>query len=210
MPKINSNRACGIQVEDYSWGRWVKGTRAMLIHHGFAQDELFPGDPGAGKRVHHTTDPNGRAIDIQRASKYLFVVRREWNDEEADAFYEAEKIREEKKAEIAAAKSLIDAWPKSASSYREQVRESLDWAFRILEIYILSGARGGYRFDDIAAGRFNAITDQLRELIDTGNVLKDKALREQHVPECIAKSWSAIEAAKQDKGFQQFMGMVAK
>lgn len=86
MAAANSTRAGGIQIEDYSWGRIVKGTREVLIQHGYTLDGPFPGDPGARKTVERRTDPAGRAIAIQRKSKYIFCIRRDWNEDEAKAY----------------------------------------------------------------------------------------------------------------------------
>lgn len=198
----------GIQVDRYFWGLLVKGTREMLVQHGYTQDGLFPGDPGAKKIIERSTDPAGREIKIRRASKYLFVVRREWNEDEKTAFYEAEEKRRAKLNEIETAKKLVESWPKSAGAYREDVRKSMEFSFRMMEILVTDGVAGGYRYDDDTALKFKIIADQLRGLIENGPIVKDLALREQHLPACIANTVRATDAAKQDKTFQRFLAGV--
>jgi len=210
MAAANSTRTRGVQIDDCYWGRWVKGTRDKLIEHGYTQDVPFPGDAVVQKTVTHSTDPVGRAIKIRRASKFLFVVSRKWNEEEASAFRMVEEKRRSQRDEIERSTKLVASWPKSANAFRDEARCGVDAGLRIVEKMFRDGALGGYRYDDDTILRARLLAEKLQGLIDTGAVVKDLMLKEAHTPACIAKSVHAIDAAKQDKGFQRFMADVAK
>lgn len=210
MAAAYSTRARGIQIRDYFWGHIIEGTREMLIQHGYTLDGIFPGDPGARKTVERGTDPAGRAIKIQRRSKYIFSVERKWSEDEAAAYEVAEKKHRAKREEIERAKWVVDSWPKSAGAYREETVKAVDHCVRIMEAVVVSGFAGGYKLDDDAALRFHLIIDQLRGLVENGKIVKDFAAREAHTPACIAETVRAIDAAKRDKTFQKFMDGVAK
>lgn len=201
-----SSRASGIQVTQYYWGIIAKGTREMLIQHGFTQDSLFPGDAGAKKISLTAIDPAGRTIKINRTSKYLFDVRRHWCDEEKAAYEQ----RLEHDKEIENAKRLVASWPASPNKFREDSQFRIELGLRLMEDGFSDGRGGGYRFDDGTIDRVRFLADQLRGLVDSGTIVKDLALRELHTPACIAKSVQQADAAKRDKTFQQFMDGVKK
>ena len=211
MAAVHSTRARGIQIREFFWGCIIEGTREMLIQHGYTlEDGIFPGDPGARKTVERGIDPAGRAIKIQRRSKYIFSVNRKWTEDEAAAYEVAEEKRRAKREEIKHAKWVVDSWPKSAGAYRGQAVEAVDGCIRMMEVMVVSGCAGGYKLDDDAALRFHLISDQLRGLVENGKIVKDLAAREAHTPACMAETVRAIDAAKRDKTFQQFMDGVAK
>lgn len=207
MAEANSTRARGVQVKHTHWGIIAKGTREMLVHHEFARDGLFPGDAGAQGRQRHTdTDPAGREIRIYRKSKYQFEVWRDWSpDEEA-----AHRQQLKREREIEDAKRLVDLWPASAEKYRETVRYPLEYATGMLDNVFCSGKLGGYRYDDAAMDRAKFLLDQLRDLFETGTIVLDRTLRNEHTPACIAGTLRAVDSAKQDKTFQRFLAVVAK
>lgn len=204
MVTRNITRHRGVQVDDYFWGRLAKGTREMLIKHGFAQEGLFPGDVGAQKYRIDAKDPSGRSTSIERTSKYLFSIRRDWTGEEEAA--RKQKLEHDK--EIEGAQRLVASWPKSATAYREEMLKTMGFSLRMMEILLTTGSAGGYRYDADTSLRFNLIADQLRKLIEVGPIIKDLALREQHTPACIAKAVLAVDAAKRDKQFQRFIADV--
>lgn len=197
-----SNRASGVQVLRTDWGIIAKGTREMLVHHKFTQDGLFPGDDGAQGRQRHTdTDPAGREIRIYRRSKYQFDVWRHWTEEEKAA----RQLQEEQERVIEEAKRRVDAWPVSADKYREDVRCAFDYGVGMIDNVFCSGRMGGYRYDEAAMDRAKFLLDQLRVLFETGTIVMDRTLREEHTPKCIAGTVLAADAAKRDKAFQKFI-----
>lgn len=204
MVARNITRHRGVQVVDYFWGRIAKGTREMLVEHGYAQNGLFPGDAGAKRFMLQAEDPSGRSISIQRNSKYLFSVRLDWTDEEKAALKQKSEIDKE----IESAERLVASWPKSATAYREEMLKTMGFSLRMMEILLTTGSAGGYRYDADTSLRFNLVADQLRRLIEAGPIIKDLALREQHIPACIAKKVLAVDAAKRDKQFQRFIAEV--
>lgn len=202
-----SNRASGVRVRHTDWGIIAKGPREMLVHHKFTQDGLYPGDEGAQGRQRHTdTDPAGRVIRIYRRSKYQFEVWRHWTEEEKGA----RLLQEEQEREIEAAKRQIALWPAAAEDYRKTVRYPLEYATGMLDNVFCSGRMGGYRYDDTAMDRAKFLLDQLRALFETGTIVMDRTLREEHTPKCIAGTVLAADAAKRDKAFQQFIQGVQK
>ncbi len=205
MAAANSTRASGIQIQHHFWGLSVKGTREQLVEHGYAQDGHFPGDPGQRKTSTRSTDAQGREIEIRRASKHLFTVCRNWNEDEAVAVRAAAARR----AEVERATELVNAWPTSGAAFRASAEKQVEMIRHMLEITLLDGERGGYRLDDSAALRLELLGDQLLELVRSGGIVKDLALREKHTPACIAKSVKALDAAKTDKTFRRFMDGIA-
>lgn len=213
MVTPHSIRTRGIQVERYLWGLWIKGTREILTQDGYAQDGPFPGDPGERKCVVRTTDPEGRSIEIHRASKYLFVVRRHWNEEEAAAFRKAEEKSRADQEEIERAKRLVASWPASPDKFREDARIAVETGLVMAEKILTEGVVGGYRYDNETVDRIRFLAGELRGLIETGSIVKDMTLRERHIPACIEKSVKATDGAKSDKTFQQWLiaqGIVTK
>ena len=206
MATANSTRARGIKIDLTLWAHIATGPRELLVQHGFALDAPFPGDSGVKKTVCNSQDSLGRGIHIRRCSKTRFCVYREFNAEEKAA----NQKREDRKNEIEYALKQVEAWPKSAGAFREYAHEMAGFGLRLIERGIRDGERGGYRYDDDTILRFQILADQLRGLLDTGTVVKDLVLREQHTPACIAKTVRAVDAAKLDKTFQQFLGDVAK
>lgn len=207
MAAANSTRARGVQVSEFPWGIIYRGRRDMLIQHGHAQDGRWPGDPGAKKTREHSTDPQGRAIEIRRASKLIFEVWRDWS--------EAEKLaqdrREEQRKEVEYAARKVDGWPKSGNAFREKARPLVELNIQLLDAILRDGQQfGGYRFDDAALLRLEVLCDQLLDLVDTGGIVKDLALRAQATPACVAKTVRAADAAKQDRSFQSFLAGLAK
>lgn len=207
MTSANSTRARGVRVQHTDWGIIAQGTREMLVQHEFTQDGLYPGDEGAQGRQRHTdTDPAGREIRIYRKSKYQFAVWRDWSPDERAA----RELQEEREREIEAAKRQIALWPAAAEDYRKTVRYPLEYATGVLDNVFCSGKMGGYRYDDAAMDRAKFLLDQLRDLFETGTIVMDRTLREEHTPKCIAGTVRAADSAKQDKTFQRFMAGVAK
>lgn len=205
MADPNSTRARGLRINDYYWGRIAEGTREMLIQHGYTLDDIFPGDPGARKIIERGTDPAGRAIKIQRKSKYVFSVERKWSDGEAAAYRVTDEKRRAHSEEIERATKLVNSWPKSGAAYRDETHKTVEAFLSMTEMLIAKGIRGGYRYDDDAILRFRLMADQMMQLVDSRTIVKDLALREQHTPACIAKSVRAVDAAKQDVAFQQWI-----
>lgn len=209
MATINSTRAGGIRFERYWWGLYVTGDRETLIAGGYVQAPL-PSDPGENKWTKNTIDPQGRPIRIQRKSKRTFTIRRDWNPEEAAAFRIEEEKREKQERETEDAKRRVGAWPVSADKYRAEVRCAFDYGAGMVDNVFCSGRLGGYRYDDATMDRAKFLLDQLRGLLETGTIVMDRTLREEHTPACIAGTVRAVESAKQDKTFQRFMAAVAK
>lgn len=207
MAEANSTRTRGVRVQHLDWGIIARGTREMLVHHEFTKDGLFPGDDGAQGRQRHTaTDPAGREIKIYRKSKYQFEVWRDWSADERAAY---EQQRERERA-LEDAKRRVGAWPVSADKYRAEVRCAFDYGAGMVDNVFCSGRMGGYRYDDAAMDRAKFLLDQLRDLFETGTIVMDRTLREEHTPACIAGTVRAADSAKQDKTFQRFMAGVAK
>lgn len=209
MLKNYSSPTKGLKVARYFWGFIITGTRDALVAHGYAQDGPFPGDPGANKCSARSQDPEGRPISLKRKSKHLFAVWRDWSDEEAEAYRVAEDKRRAHQQEIERATRIVESWPASADKFRDDARRSLDVCLRMFTAMATSGAAGGYRFDDDADLRFKLLGDQMRALVESGKIVKDLQLREEHTPACIAGTVRAVDAAKRDKTFQQFVGKVS-
>ena len=212
MANANSTRARGLEVEHYHWGCWAKGTREDLIQDGYAQkDGPFPGDPGEKKTSLKTTDPKGRAIAICRSSKYLFVVRRHWSDEEK-VWYErrqaqekeSERVARQQELEIERATGLVASWPKTASAFREMASRWASLYLVMLEEKLVEGeGGGGFRYDPETARKIEQHVDGLLDLVETGTVVMDFEARKQATPACLAgASQRAVDPAKQDNIFQ--------
>lgn len=193
MATVNSTRTREIRVTHSSWGLWVSGARELLVQQGYAQSAPFPGDPGVKKTVCDSLDQQGRAIQIRRASRTTFWISRDWTDEEK-AWYdkqaakkqEAERIARMREEEIQRAKKLVNSWPKTEEDYREKEAEYADISLRVLEAEILDGNNGGWRYDDATTNKIERLIDELYELIETGGVVEDMALKERNTPACIA------------------------
>lgn len=197
-----SNRASGVQVKHTDWGIIAKGTREMLVHHEFAQDGLFPGDVGAQGRQRHTdTDPAGRVIRIYRKSKYQFEIWRSWSPDEQDAH----RQQMERERAIEDAKRRVGAWPVSADKFRSEVRIAFEYGSGMIDNVFCSGRLGGYRYDDAAMDRAKFLLGQLHVLFETGTIVMDRTLREEHIPECIAGSVRRLDNARTDKAFQEWL-----
>jgi len=212
MANANSTRARGLEVEHYYWGCWAKGTREALIQHGYAQkDSPFPGDPGEKKTSLKTTDPKGRAITIRRESKYLFVVSRDWSDDE-NVWYErreaqkkeAERVARDREAEVKRATKLVDSWPKTTSAFREMANRWASLYLVMLEEKLVDGeGGGGFRYDLEAVRKIEHLVDELLEVVETGTVVMDFDARKQATPACLASTAQrAVDTAKQDNIFQ--------
>lgn len=204
MAACNSNRSSEIRVEDYAWGRYVTGTREMLVQHGYTQEGPFPGDSGVKKTSLQTKDPAGRAIGISRRSKYLFEVRRNWSEEEK-SWYDRRKAKEEE-AERAAweqeksieyARKAVADWPKTAREFRDKTLEKVDLFLPLIESFLSRDPRstGGYRFDDATGEKSRQLIGQLRGLIESGMVVMDFELRQQQIPDCIADELLAADTS---------------
>lgn len=200
----------GIKVARYYWGCIISGTREALVAHGYAQPAPFPGDPGANKWCGKATDPEGRTIKLKRKSKQTFEVWLDWSEEEAADYQAEEERRRAQQEEIERASRLVESWPKSAPAFREEAQKAVEFGLLMIEGRVASGSRGGYRYDDDTQLRFRILSDQLIALIESGTVIKDLALREEHTPECIAGTVRAADAARRDKAFQQFIQGVTK
>jgi hypothetical protein len=180
----------------------AKGTREMLIQHGYTKEGPFPGDPGERKTSLKTTDPAGREINIGRASKYLFRVSRRWNEEEA----EAHRVAVRREADIEIATKLMELWPNSAAEYRKRSADYLEKIFLMVENLLAKGAAGGgYRYNDDAVLRVSLMFDQLRQLVETGGIVFDRQLRDERIPACIRESVTALDEARSDKTFQEWL-----
>lgn len=211
MAAHNSGRLSEISVEDYAWGRYVTGTREMLVQHGYTQEGPFPGDPGVKKTSLQTKDPAGRAIGIRRRSKYLFDVSRDWSEEEK-SWYDRRKAKEakaeRKKAEEERAaleqeklreyaRKQVANWPKTTREFRDKTIEHLDVSMRLVEHFLSCepGSSGGYRFDDATGEKSRQLIGQLRGLIESGMVAMDFELRQQQIPDCLADELLTAEAS---------------
>lgn len=193
MAAVNSTRARKIRVEHLSWGLWVSGARELLVQQGYAQSTPFPGDPGVKKTVCDSLDQQGRAIKIWYSSKTTFRIVRHWTDEE-QAWYdkreakkkEVERAARRREEEIQHATELVKSWPKTEGAYRNSAMNSADIFFDVLEAELLEGKHGGWRYDDATTHKIERLIDQIFELIKTGGVVEDMALKEQNTPACIA------------------------
>lgn len=207
MADAYSTRARGVRAARYDWGRCVTGPKDALVEQGYVPHDCpFPGDPGQNKSSLKWTASDGRIFRITRTSKNRFHASCPWTEDESAAF----KAHDEKRREIERATKLVESWPKTATAFRDDMRRTFDVCIRVLESVSTSGCGGGYRYDDDAELRFKLLADQMRALVDSGKIIKDLALREEHTPACIAKTLRAADAAKQDKNFQRFMGGVVK
>lgn len=195
----------GIRFERYSWGCFITGDREALIELGYVQAPL-PGDPGENKWTKNTADPQGRPISVKRNSKRTFTIRRAWSSEEAAAF----RVEEEKRKELEQASKLVASWPESADKFRKDSLFSVEFGLRMIDDVFCSGFGGGYRYDDAAIDRAKFLLDELRVLYETGSIVMDRTLRDQHTPALIAGTVRAADSAKMDKTFQRFLAGVAK
>ncbi len=190
MAASNSSRSRGIHVEEMSWGCYVRGAREALIQHGITLEAPFPGDPGEKKTTCKAIDPQGREISIRRSSKTTFSVYRDWSEEEKE-FLEQRRKREQK---IQSARKEVASWPESASDYRDRIRRYIAGATYGIERWLDGGHLGGFRLDDPALARLYEISDDLRELVESGGIVMDPELRKKATPDCIADELLETEA----------------
>lgn len=182
-----------LHVEQFSWGLYVRGRRELLVQQGYAQSEPFPGDPGVKKTACDSLDGQGREIKLHRASGTTFYIHRRWTDDEKTWYdkreaqrKEADRIVKMREEEILRATELVNSWPKTEGAYRNSAMRSADLFFDVLEAELLEGTHGGWRYDDATSDKIERTLGYLYELIKTGGIVEDIALREEQIPACIA------------------------
>lgn len=56
----------------YAWGERWSGTKSQLRSIGIGVDVVYPGEPGGNKRVVHTTNSQGDALELKKWDDYVF------------------------------------------------------------------------------------------------------------------------------------------
>lgn len=199
-------RQGNLSFQNYCWGQIIAGTREALIEAGIVPLGGFPGDPGARRHTAKSIDTQGREVSVSPRGKYLFDVRRDWTPEEKAAYHAEQARLEADKREREYAASIVRSWPKAAAEFRECATKDAEWGLRILESFVFrDGKMGGWRYDEAAQLQFQILADQMRQLVQSGRVVLDQQLREEHTPAAVAGTVKAADAARADRDFQEWL-----